>query len=418
MTVTLGGGSGGWASDGGDGGSDGRVEITAGAGADETDERTAGAGLEVHEATSRPTTSKAGTVNGAPCRRLIRRPRPGGRGTRSRGRVPLQGNAAGPSCGNLAGMGRRQERTGRRPPPLPIRDGLNPSRVRLPESGPWLTTLEYLLARFHVERDRLLEKVADAEVVDEGGNPVDEVTPFRPDSFVWLYRDPVDEPRVPFEVDVLYRDEHLLAADKPHFLSSLPNGSYIVESAVVRLRRALDLPDLSPLHRLDRITAGVLLFSLNPRERGAYQTLFARREVSKSYRAVAGYRPELELPRTVISRIVKDRGTPTAYETDGEPNAVTRIELIRARGDRALYRLDPSTGRTHQLRVHLNSLGIPIENDPFYPRLLDVRHDDYSRPLQLLAAEIGFTDPITGQERYFVSNRRLSGEVEVLGQPD
>ena len=325
-------------------------------------------------------------------------------------------------------MGRRQERTGRRPPPLPIRDGLNPSRVRLPESGPWLTTLEYLLARFHVERDRLLEKVADAEVLDDDGVAVDEVMPFRANSFVWLYRDPAVEPRVPFEVDILFRDEHVLAADKPHFLSSLPNGSYIVESAVVRLRRALDLPDLSPMHRLDRITAGVLLFSLQPKERGAYQTMFARREVRKTYRAVAGFRDDLELPRTVTSRIVKDRGTPTAYETEGEPNAVTRIELLETRGDRALYRLDPSTGRTHQLRVHLNSLGIPIENDPFYPRLLDIPHDDYSRPLQLLAAEIGFTDPVTGQERRFVSRRRLegwepgrpnrSGQVEVLGQPD
>ncbi|SDO55479.1 tRNA pseudouridine32 synthase / 23S rRNA pseudouridine746 synthase [Nakamurella panacisegetis] len=305
---------------------------------------------------------------------------------------------------------------------MPIRDGLNPSRVRLPESGPWTTTLEYLLARFHVEREALLAKVAAAEVVDVDGVPVDDAMPFRANSFVWLYRDPAIEPRVPFEVDVLFQDDHLLVADKPHFLSSLPNGSYIVESAVVRLRRALDLPDLSPLHRLDRITAGVLLFSLNPRERGAYQTMFARREVRKSYRAVAGFRPDLALPHVVTSRIVKDRGTPTAYETPGESNAVTRVELIKARGDRALYRLDPSTGKTHQLRVHLNSLGIPIENDPFYPRLLDVPHDDYSRPLQLLAAEIAFTDPVTGQERHFASRRRLenwtSGQMEVLGQPD
>src|SRR4051794_33787179 len=176
-------------------------------------------------------------------------------------------------------MGRRQERTGRRRAPLPVRDGLNPSRLRLPESGPWPTTLEYLLARFHVERVRLLEKVAEGEVVDEDGLPVDEELPFRANSFVYLYRDPAPEPRVPFEIHVLYRDDHILAADKPHFLSSLPNGSYIVESAVVRLRRQLQLPDLSPMHRLDRVTAGVLLFSLQHHERGAYQSMFARREV-------------------------------------------------------------------------------------------------------------------------------------------
>ncbi len=304
-------------------------------------------------------------------------------------------------------MGRRQERTGRRRPPLPVRDGLNPSRVRLPESGPWGTTLDYLLARFHVERVRLLEKVAQAEVVDWDGVPVDEQMPFRPNSFVYLYRDPAPEPRVPFEVDVLYRDEHILVADKPHFLSSLPNGSYIVESAVVRLRRELELPDLSPLHRLDRITAGLLLFSLRHRERGAYQTMFARRAVQKSYRAVARYDPDLQFPRTVRSRIIKDRGTPTAYEIDGEPNSETGIELVDVRDARALYRVDPKTGKTHQIRVHMNALGIPIVNDPFYPKLLDVPFDDYSAPLQLLAASIAFTDPITGEQRQFHSRRRL-----------
>ena len=279
--------------------------------------------------------------------------------------------------------------------------------MRLPESGPWLTTLEYLLARFHVERSRLLEKVAECEVVDEDGVPVDDHVPFRANSFVYLYRDPAPEPRVPFEVDVLYRDAHIVAADKPHFLSSLPNGSYIVESAVVRLRRELDLPDLSPMHRLDRITAGVLLFSLQPRERGAYQTMFARREVRKSYLAVARYEPELSFPCTIRSRIIKDRGTPTAYETPGEPNSETRIELAGVRGGLARYRLEPATGKTHQIRVHMNSLGIPILNDPFYPRLLDVPFDDYSKPLQLLAASIAFTDPVTGTERRFDSRRRL-----------
>ena len=304
-------------------------------------------------------------------------------------------------------MGRRQERTGRRRPPLPVRDGLNPSRVRLPESGPWLTTLDYLLARFHVDRVRLLEKVAAAEVVDDDGVPVDESMPFRANSFVHLYRDPAVEPRVPFEVEVLFRDDHIVVADKPHFLSSLPNGSYIVESAVVRLRRQLDLPDLSPMHRLDRITAGVLLFSMRPSERGAYQTMFAQRKVRKSYLAVARYDPELELPLTVRSRIIKDRGTPTAQEIPGEPNSETGIRLVEVRLNRALYRLDPTTGKTHQIRVHMNSLGIPILNDPFYPRLLEVPHDDYSSPLQLLAESIAFTDPVDGQQRRFRSRRTL-----------
>ena len=305
-------------------------------------------------------------------------------------------------------MARRQERTGRRPPPLPVRDGLNPSRVRLPESGPWNTTLDYLRARFHPEQVRLLEKVAAGEVVDDAGAPVDADLPFRASSFVYLYRDPAPEPRVPFEVEVLSRDDHLLVADKPHFLSSLPNGSYIVESALVRLRRALDLPDLSPLHGLDRITAGLLLFSLERQERGAYQTLFARREMRKSYLAVAPHDPALELPRTVRSRIVKERGTPTATEVAGEPNSETRIELEQVRNGWGRYRLQPATGKTHQLRVHMSSLGIPIRNDPFYPRMVDVPVDDYRHPLQLLAATISFVDPITGGHRRFRCRRTLA----------
>src|SRR4051794_2525412 len=155
--------------------------------------------------------------------------------------------------------------------PLPVRDGLNPSRVRLPESGPWLTTLDYLLQRFYGDQARVTEKVALGEVVDAAGTPISALTPFDPDSFVFLYRDPVPEQRVPFEIEILYRDSDLLVIDKPHFLATMPRGFYIVESALVRLRREFDLPELSPLHRLDRVTAGVLMFSLRPEQRGAYQ---------------------------------------------------------------------------------------------------------------------------------------------------
>ncbi len=177
--------------------------------------------------------------------------------------------------------------------PLPVRDGLNPSRVRLPESGHWATTLEYLLQRFYSDQDRVREKVAAGEVVDVAGTPIDPATPFDPDSFVFLYRDPIPEHRVPFEIEILYRDSDLLVIDKPHFLATMPRGFYIVESALVRLRRDLDLPDLSPLHRLDRVTAGVLMFSLRPEQRGAYQQLFAHRKVTKYYEAVAAHRPEI-----------------------------------------------------------------------------------------------------------------------------
>jgi len=295
-----------------------------------------------------------------------------------------------------------------RTPPLPVRDGLNPSRVRLPESGPWATTLEYLLQRFHGDQPRIRQKVESGEVVDAGGVPIDRETPFDPDSFVYLYRDPEPELRVPFEIEILYRDSDLLVIDKPHFLATMPRGFYIVESALVRLRRELDLPQLSPLHRLDRVTAGVLMFSLRPEQRGAYQQLFAHRKVIKYYEAVASYRSDLDLPRTVRSRIVKERGTPTADEVPGEPNSATRIELLDVRGTDGLYGLHPATGKTHQLRIHMCSLGLPIRGDNFYPRLLDLSPYDYSSPLQLVARSVAFDDPFTGQPRRFESRRRFA----------
>lgn len=297
--------------------------------------------------------------------------------------------------------------TGVRKAPLPVRDGLNPSRIRLPDEGP-ATVLEYLTDRFHWDAERVREKVRAGEVVDADGRVVDGRTAFEPGLFVFMYRDPAPEPRVPFEIDILHRDDELLVVDKPHFLATMPRGLHVVESALVRLRRDLDLPDLSPIHRLDRITAGVLVFSLRPANRGAYQTLFAKREVTKYYEAVAPYRPDVELPTTVESRIVKYRGTPTAQQVSGEPNARTRVEMLAVDNERALYGLHPATGKVHQLRLHMNSLGLPIVGDNFYPVLLDTDRQDYSDPLQLLAKSIEFDDPFTGRRRRFDSRRRLA----------
>ncbi len=235
------------------------------------------------------------------------------------------------------------------------------------------------------------------------GSVVTAATVLPPNSDVYFYRDLPDEVPVPFDVPILYRDDDIVVADKPHFLATMPRGGHVAQTALVRLRRSLDLPELSPAHRLDRLTAGVLLFTVRREVRGAYQTLFARGEVRKTYLARAAVDAELSFPLVVRSRIIKERSRLQAFEEPGEPNAETLVEYL---GD-GLYRLMPRTGRTHQLRVHMASLGLPIRNDPLYPDVVDVGPGDFGDPLQLLASELEFVDPFTGRPRVFVSGRLL-----------
>jgi len=281
-----------------------------------------------------------------------------------------------------------------RPAPLPVRDGLGPARVRL-HGGP---VLAELTARFGMPA-RL--KVLAGEVVDGDGAVVDEATALPAGSHVYLYRELPDEVPVPFDIPVLYRDADIVVVDKPPFLATMPRGRHVAQSALVRLRRELGLPELSPAHRLDRLTAGGVMFTARREVRGAYQTLFARGLVTKTYLARAAVDAALELPRVVRSRIVKRRGHLQAVCEPGPPNAETLVE----RDSGGLYRLTPRTGRTHQLRVHMASLGIPIEGDPLYPRVIDVPADDFSAPLRLLAHRLEFDDPVTGARRHFVSRR-------------
>ncbi len=245
-------------------------------------------------------------------------------------------------------------------------------------------------------------------IVDAAGRAVPRDMAYVPGMSVWFHRDLPDEERVPFPIDVIYRDEHLVVADKPHFLATTPRGSHVAETALARLRRQLDIPALGAAHRLDRLTAGLVMFTVRPEERGAYQSLFRDRRVAKEYEAVAPYDPALPLPRTVRSRIVKERGVLAAQEVEGEPNAVSRIELVEHRDGRARYRLTPGTGQTHQLRVHMSALGVPILGDPLYPVVTaPVAPGDFRRPLQLLARVLEFTDPVTGRQHRFVSPRVL-----------
>ncbi|MDF3304387.1 pseudouridine synthase [Rhodococcus sp. T2V] len=291
--------------------------------------------------------------------------------------------------------------------PLPVRNGLGPDRIRMPAGVGTKTVAEFLVETYPDERAHWLSLIDGGGVVDEHGRVVDRGTRYAPTRFVYFYRDPAPEIPVPFEIDILHRDDHLVVIDKPHFLATIPRGAHITETAVVRLRRTLDLPDLTPAHRLDRMTAGVLVFLIRPEDRRAYQELFVSQQVTKEYEAVAGHDPALQFPRTIRSRIVKEHGIMTATEEPGEPNSETVVDLIEARDGRARYRLLPKTGRTHQLRLHMSSLGLPIEGDNYYPDFRRSEPGDFSTPLRLLARAIEFTDPRSGRVRRFESRRTL-----------
>ncbi|MGO4383444.1 pseudouridine synthase [Specibacter sp. RAF43] len=299
--------------------------------------------------------------------------------------------------------------------PLPVRNGVNATRMRMPEEGPWATAMEYVLDRFnHVDPAGIVDRFVRGEVKALGGETVTPDTPLSEHVFIWYYRELPVEDRLPVELSVLHQDDNLVVVDKPHFLPTTPGGMYVQESALVRLRVLLDLPELVPIHRLDRMTAGVLLFSANPDTRGKYQLLFEKRRIRKTYRAVAPVRADLAFPLVVRSRMIKSRTYLLAEEVTGEPNAETRIELLETRTDPAtgdtlgLYDLQPLTGKTHQLRVHLAAQGIGILNDPFYPILREQAPDDYTKPLQLLAHSIAFTDPLTGEPASYSSRLALA----------
>jgi tRNA pseudouridine32 synthase/23S rRNA pseudouridine746 synthase len=288
-----------------------------------------------------------------------------------------------------------------------MRDGVSPSYVWV-QDDTGAALLPFLAARFpDVPGTVWLDRMARGELVDRHGQALAPDSTIRRGDCLFYYRELAHETPVPFSETVLFRDEHLLIADKPHFLPVIPTGRHLQETLLVRLKRRLGLDDLTPIHRIDRDTAGLVVFSLNPASRGAYQSLFQQRAITKSYEAIAPALPGKAFPFVHRSRMVP--GTPffRMEEAAGEPNSETLIDLIEQRDGMCRYRLQPVTGRKHQLRVHLAGLGAPIVGDVFYPEVRPVADDDFSRPLQLLARAVAFTDPLSGEPREFVSQRDL-----------
>ncbi len=291
--------------------------------------------------------------------------------------------------------------------PLPQRHGLDAAWVRTPdtyESGdpPWATMRAFLVERLPA-RAMVGDMLEAGEFVDQSGASLTGDEPFRPRTFVWFHRALAPETPAPFPIEVLEVNERFVVADKPHFMATTPRGAHVTETALVKLRVTLGLPELAPAHRLDRLTAGVLVLTTRREYRGAYAGVFQSGKARKTYEALAAYDPALEFPRTITGRIEKRRGSLQAELVEGEPNAETLVELVEVRDQHARYGLTPTTGKTHQLRVHMASLGLPILGDSLYPTVMDVAPDDFSTPLQLIARRLWFTDPIDQTPRDFSS---------------
>jgi tRNA pseudouridine32 synthase/23S rRNA pseudouridine746 synthase len=247
-------------------------------------------------------------------------------------------------------------------------------------------------------------------VVDDQGEPLALDAPYIVGQRIHYWRDAGMESRIPFDEQIIYQDDHILVADKPHFLPVTPTGGYVKETLLVRLKKRTGLADLTPMHRIDRDTAGLVMFCISAQDRDAYAAMFRERRLNKTYECIAPYSPAISFPLVRKTRLVT---SPNSFmqmaETPGEPNSETRIELIELLdGGMAHYRLEPITGKRHQLRVHMNCLGLPIVGDGIYPMLTpEAQQPDYSQPLQLLAKELTFEDPVTGRRHRFASRLNL-----------
>ena len=302
-----------------------------------------------------------------------------------------------------------------RPNPPPTRHGVSASCTVLPAEV-WPSVVEFLIQRFpHIGVDTWRERLANGDVMDDSGRPLTTQSPYQAGLRIYYFRDVPQEASIPFHEVVLHQDDHLLVVDKPHFLPVMPSGNYLQETVLVRLKNKLGLNDIAPIHRIDRDTAGLVMFSINPATRDAYHALFRKRSVHKTYEAIARWNPALPWPPGGAipgklrreSRIVESAHFMQQCEVEGPSNAITDIWLLEVRGNLARYELKPITGQRHQLRVHMNALGLPILNDGIYPVLTPEGTSDFEKPLQLLAKSIAFIDPLSSQPCEFFSKRQL-----------
>lgn len=300
-----------------------------------------------------------------------------------------------------------------------------PSKLSLPQTNPGVATvLEYLILKFpYIDAQIWQQRMVDGKVHWHDGSLITAQSLFAPQQRVYYYREVENEPSIPFKETIVFQDQHILVAYKPHFLAVTPGGAYVNECLQNRLRLSTGIEDLQALHRLDRVTAGLLMFSVNPDTRHRYHGLFEKRQIHKTYQAIAS----LEGGENIVdgkniadgenivgrqweikNRIVQSKQHFRMCITEGEANSHSVIRCLQQSNKKALFELNPVSGKTHQLRLHMQSLGWPILNDKYYPELESLSEDNYSAPLQLLAKELRFTDPVTQQPRHFNCERNLS----------
>lgn len=293
----------------------------------------------------------------------------------------------------------------------------HPSKLSLPQVNPGVATvLEYLILKFpYVESTVWQQRMADGKVHWHDGSLITAQSRFKPQQRVYYYREVENEPRIPFKETVLFQDEHILVAYKPHFLAVTPGGIYVNECLQNRLQRSTCNKDLQALHRLDRVTAGLVMFSVNPNTRHCYHQLFETRQIHKKYQAIADIKQGENLVGQrweIKNRIVQGKPSFRMCVGEGDANSHSVIQCIQQSAEQALFELNPITGKTHQLRVHMQALGYPLLNDKYYPTCQPKSDDNYSAPLQLLAKELKFVDPITQQSRLFSCDNNLSLNAE------
>lgn len=302
------------------------------------------------------------------------------------------------------------------------KQGIKPSKVYLPHDKALIgkPLIDFLANHFsHIDKITWQQRFDSGLISLENGEILTADTPYQAGQTISYYRQVENEPIIPFEPSILHLDEHLLVVDKPHFLPVIPTGQFVSQTLLAKLRvklrihqelQHLNVMDISPIHRLDKDTAGVMLLSVNPATRSVYQSLFEKKQVKKVYHAISPTRMDLDYPLQISSRLERGESFFLTQTVDGEPNSFTTIELINNMGEFSLYRLTPLTGKKHQLRVHMASLGMPLLNDNFYPVAKPKGSTDFTKPLKLLAKSIEFIDPLTNVKRIFASQKDLTND--------